>query len=789
MTRPPLDDVRVVDLSSGISGAYCTKLLADAGAEVVKVEQHDGDPFRAEAALFALLHTSKRSAALDPDVADDRALLEALVVDADIVVTGHPRDLEPWLGYDVDALRRRAPHVVVVSISWFGASGPWSDRAATEFTLQAWCGSIASRGRKHEPPVATGGRIGEWVAGTVGGVAALAALHGARRSGGGAFVDVSTFEAMTIAFNQFQAIAAQLDGRGAEPETIGRFVDVPSVEPTADGWVGFATNGTAQFRAFAEMVGHPEWADHPELGRVDRRGEHDRMLRAEIASFTTGHTTDEVLRIASERRIPVAPLGNGETLPGIAPFVEREVFVEHPDGAMVQPRVPYRLSGAPTRPFGPVAPLGADTASLRTEPAHVRVTRESDGIDPARPLTGLRVFDFTSYWAGPYTAQILGFLGADVIKVESVQRPDGTRMGTAYSSVGDRPWELAPLFHGANTNKRDVTLDFTHPDGLALARRLLATCDVLIENYTPRVLERFGLLDDELRRSNPGMIVLRMPAWGLDGEWRDRPGFAQTMEQVTGLAWVTGHHEGAPIVPRGPCDPLGGLHAAFALLTALEHRERTGEGMTVEAPLVESALNVAAEQVAVFRTAGELLGREGNRGRFAAPQNVYRVAGADRWIAIAVQTDDQWSALRSALGDPDWSRTARYDTVTGRREGLDTIDRELAALFVDADRDDLVRRLWDTGVPVAPVVNPRVVVENEQHAARGFYEAVVHPVAGEVRIPGFPAVWDTRQAPWHQCAAPLLGEHNAEILRELGVDADALERLAADDVIGTHPVA
>ena len=509
MTRPPLDDVRVIDLSSGISGAYCTKLLADAGAEVVKVERPTGDPFRDEAALFALLHTSKRNAALDPDVADDRALLEALVVDADIVVTGHPRRLEEWLGYDVATLRRRSPGVVVVSISWFGGSGPWADRPATEFTLQAWCGSIASRGRKHEPPVATGGRIGEWVAGTVGGVAALAALHGARRSGQGAFVDVSTFEAMTIAFNQFQAVAAQLDGRGPEPEPIGRFVDVPSVEPTADGWVGFATNGSAQFRAFAEMVGHAEWADHPELGRVDRRGEHDRMLRAEIARFTTAHTTDEVLHLASERRIPVAPLGNGETLPGFAPFVERGVFVEHPDRAMVQPRVPYRLSGAPTRPFGPVAPLGGDTESLRSEAPHTRVTRDAHAGDAARPLAGLRVFDFTSYWAGPYAAQILGFLGADVVKVESVQRPDGTRMGTAYSSVGDRPWELAPLFHGANTNKREVTLDFTQPEGLALARRLLATCDVLIENYTPRVVERFGLLDDDLWRANPG---LRRPA-------------------------------------------------------------------------------------------------------------------------------------------------------------------------------------------------------------------------------------------------------------------------------------
>ena len=464
----PLGDTQVVDLSSGIAGAYCTKMLADAGADVVKVEPPGGDPFRRQDALFALLHTSKRSVVVDPASVDDRALLQRLVTGADLLVVGHPRELPGLLGWSIEALRQRVPGLGIVAISWFGGSGPWTDRPATEFTLQGWCGSIGSRGRKHEAPVATGGRIGEWFTGAVAAVAAMATLAGARLTGAGAFVDVSTLEAMTIASNQFQAVAAQLDGRGPDPEPIPRIVDVPSVEPTADGWVGFATNGNAQFRAFAEMVGHPEWADHPELGRVDRRVAHDRELRAEIAKWTTTRTTAEVLDEAAARRIPVAPVANGASLPEIGPFVERKVFVDHPSGAFVQPRVPYRIDGAAARPFEPVPSIGEHTEAVRSETARDRVSSvapSTPDANPSLPLAGLRVFDFTSYWAGPYAGQILGFFGADVIKVESVQRPDGTRMGTAYSSTGDRPWELAPLFHGANTNKRGITLDFTQPEG------------------------------------------------------------------------------------------------------------------------------------------------------------------------------------------------------------------------------------------------------------------------------------------------------------------------------------
>ena len=199
-----------------------------------------------------------------------------------------------------------------------------------------------------------------------------------------------------------------------------------------------------------------------------------------------------------------------------------------------------------------------------------------------------------------------------------------------------------------------MTLDLGDPDGLRLVRSLIEGADVVIENFSPRVIDQFGLDWEELHALNPRLIMVRMPAFGLDGPWRDRVGFAPTMEQLSGMAWRTGFSDGAPMAPRGACDPIAGAHAAVALAGCALHRDRTGEGQLVEVPMVEVALNLTAEQVIEQQVHGILLQREGNRG-IGAPQNVYRCAGDDAWIAVAVETDAQWRGLVRALGSPAWA--------------------------------------------------------------------------------------------------------------------------------------
>ena len=227
-----------------------------------------------------------------------------------------------------------------------------------------------------------------------------------------------------------------------------------------------------------------------------------------------------------------------------------------------------------------------------------------------------------------------------------------------------------------------------------------------------------------------------MPAWGLTGPWRDRPGFAQNMEQVTGLAWITGYRDGPPVVPRGPCDPLGGLHTAFAVLACLWVRERTGVAQTIEAPLVDSAINVAAQQVIDFSARGYLWERAGNRGPLGAPQGIYACAKPEAWLALSIEDDAQWAALCDTLGRRDWRSDARFATDETRRAHHEELDGLLGAELQRRELEPLVGALLAAGVPVAQVMRPEEVGVNPQLRARGFFETHAPPGGGEGRVPG-----------------------------------------------------
>jgi crotonobetainyl-CoA:carnitine CoA-transferase CaiB-like acyl-CoA transferase len=349
-------------------------------------------------------------------------------------------------------------------------------------------------------------------------------------------------------------------------------------------------------------------------------------------------------------------------------------------------------------------------------------------------------------------------------------------------------WEWSPYFQALNVDKKSLTLDLASSEGQALLCELIPSADVVIENFSPRVLDSFGLSWEKIHALNPAAILVRMPAFGLTGPWRDRVGFAQTMEQISGLAWITGYPDDRPVIPRGVCDPLAGIHAVVALLTTLASRDRTGVGRMVEVPMIEAALNVAAEVVIEHTAYGASLTRDGNRGPVAAPQGVYACLGKERWLALAVRSDHEWRTLSDVLSDPTWMQDPVFENDTGRRLARDELDERLATEFLNKDRDELVTALLRAGIPAAPVVSPVAVLQHPHLRDRGFIERIEHPILGVHEAPGLPFRFSKRSDPWFQCHAPTLGEHNSMILcGQLGIDVDEFRRLCEARVIGDRP--
>jgi crotonobetainyl-CoA:carnitine CoA-transferase CaiB-like acyl-CoA transferase len=327
--------------------------------------------------------------------------------------------------------------------------------------------------------------------------------------------------------------------------------------------------------------------------------------------------------------------------------------------------------------------------------------------------------------------------------------------------------------------------------GRALCRRLIASADIVVENYSPRVFDEWGLDFDSLQRANPGLIMLRMPAFGLTGPWRDRVGYAQTMEHISGLSWISGQSDRDPVTLYGPADPIGGCHGLIGVLFALEHRRRTGEGMLVEAPQIGGVLNLAAEQVIEYSAYGSLLERQGNRSPWAAPQGVYLCADLeqdgrlDTWVAIAVEDDEQWPRLRRALGDPDWMMHPSLDTHPGRNAVHDRIDDAIASWCSARSAEQVLDELASAAVPAGRVINAHESVSFEQLWDRGFFEWVAHPITGINVHSGFPARFGNGPVSWHRRPAPLLGQHNRELLTGLlGLTDQEVEHLHEDGVIG-----
>jgi crotonobetainyl-CoA:carnitine CoA-transferase CaiB-like acyl-CoA transferase len=797
----PLHGYTVVELSTGIAGGYCTKLLADGGAQVIKVESPQGDPLRgwsasgahierdSDGALFGFLAGSKHSVVADPDIDGAADFVNDLLATADAVVWSRGSSVAERDGFIPAALRRSHSHLTVTSITPFGLEGPWCDRPATEFTLQAWSGGIVGlgRGSPDRAPVFVGGQVGDYLAGAYASAATLAARSRQIDSGAGELLDLSMLEAQILGLTYFPVTFFQMLGR---PWRDARKLTVPGIARAKDGLVDVGCGTAQQWFDLCAMTGHQDWIDEESPLSIT---ELANEKADEIYSWFESHTVEEIRDLATAFRIPNAPVANGANITELDQFQHRRSFVANPRDGFRQPDHPYRMRPGLLRSPQPAPRLGEHTAHYRRAASPVAKRPSPNGAAGRLPFNGLRVLDMTTFWAGPSCTHFLAMLGAEVIHVESTRKPDGTRLIAGVPVTEDRWWEKSPIFSALNTNKKGLTLDLQTAAGRDLLRRFITTSDVVVENFTPRVLDQVGLDFPAVQALRPDAILLRMPGFGLDGPWRDNPAFAYVIEAASGVSWLTGYPDRNPYEPYSIGDPNAGVHAINALLLALEHRRRTGQGVSIEAAMIDAALNIAAEQVIEYSAYGALLQRAGNRGPTAAPQNLYRTADVDEfgrrdsWVAVAVADDEQWAGLCRALGGPQWALDPTLSNAAGRQERHDLIDEHLGAWCQDRSGDDIVSCLWDAGVPVAKVLQPYRQTDISQLRFRGFFEDVSHPVNDSVPHSTVPVRFSAGPDRFHLHPAPLLGQHNHELLTELGLDEHQIAELEADGVIGRAP--
>ncbi len=794
----PLAGFTVVELSVGIAGAYCTKLLADGGADVIKVEPPEGDPLRDwsasgahippgdDGALFSFLACSKHSVVADPGIDTDIEFVTRLLSCADAVVWSRGSAVAEHPTFAPTEIHRAHPHAIVTAITPFGLEGPWRDHPATEFTLQAWSGGIfgIGRGSPDRAPVFVGGQVGEFLAG----VYASAATLVSRLRGGAELVDLSMLETQILGLTYYPVSYFEMLGR---PWREARKVTVPGIATAKDGLVDVGCGTAQQWFDLCAMTGHQEWIDEDSPLSIT---EQANEKADEIYAWVRSRTVDEIRDLATAFRIPNAPVANGANIVDLDHFRQRRSFVANPRGDFVQPGHPYRLQPADLRPPQPAPRLGEHTAHYREVHVHVRRDPTANQQPERLPFSGLRVLDMTTFWAGPSCTHLLAMLGAEVIHVESMSKPDGTRLIAGIPVTEEQWWERSPIFSALNTNKKGLTLDLQREAGRDLLGRFVATSDVIVENFTPRVLDRIGVDFAAVQKIRPDAILLRMPGFGLDGTWRDNPAFAYAIEAASGLSWLTGYPDCNPYEPYSVGDPNAGVHALNALLLALEHRRCTGQGVLVESAMVDAAVNIAAEQVIEYTAYGVLLQRAGNRGPTAAPQNLYRTADIDEfghldsWVAVAVATDEQWLGLCEALGRPRWAMDPAFLSRSGRREQQDLIDEHLAPWCQHRSGDEIIESLWNAGVPVAKVMQPLRQTELPQLVHRGFFERVDHPVNGPAPHSTLPVRLSNGPQQFHRRPAPLLGQHNQELLTELGMTITEVAALEVDGIIGPAPM-
>lgn len=800
MSAGLLPGVRVLELGGEISAAYCGKILALMGAEVIKVELPEGDaarragpfpgdiPHPEKSGLFLALNLNKYGITLDLTLPDDRHRLGELARTVAVVIQDRPGGRRAGSGLDGETLRQDNPGLIFTAISPFGRRGSYESFKASDLVLfhmsgqaPGMLGPVADGDAK--PPIRAGGHQAEFVAGLAAATATLMALYRRRLTGAGCRVEVSAFEAMVTQLISALANCAfdrppapRVVPRNESSETAIPVASVGGVLPCRDGCVAISPREDAQWERWVELMGHPVWTEEPRFQTREGRERHFPELWKLVAQWTRTHAKHDVARWGQERRIPCFPANTVRDLFNDAHLKFRQFFceVDHPiAGRLTYPGVPYRFSHL-TLPLTdrPAPRLGEHNERFlgRSAAGAPMPGKDHSARRPNRlPLHGVRVVDLSWIIAGPTAARFLAMMGAEVIKVGSARRPDPSTRGAPFQAY--------------NQSKRSCALNIATPAGLNLARQLIAQSDVVIENFAAGVIERLGLGYDVLRAIKPDLIMVSSSGTGHSGPDKDYVAYGSLLQYYTGWNSISGYPDGEPIKGGLWADPWVGLELAMVTAAALHHRAVTGEGQYVDYSMAEALTACLPEALLDFQMNARERRPMANADYRYVPHNLYRCKGPDRWIAIAVTNEAEWQALCRVIERPDLAAVPGFATAAGRRAHQDDIDVAITAWTKDQDDYEAMRRLQQAGVPAGPFLEPSRLF-HDPHLRQGGYFTRLRTHDGTWRdLPGIGWRFDGGPAPY-MALAPVLGQDNDYVYREiLGLSEAEIAQLVEDQII------
>ncbi|MGD1117912.1 MAG: CoA transferase [Dehalococcoidales bacterium] len=769
---------RILDLTTE-KAFIAGRALSDWGAEVIKIEPPGGDPARFRGLFYKddpdpeknltwfAFNANKKSVTLDITAAKDKELFKKLVKTADAVLESYPPGYLDKLGLGYKELSKINPGIVLTSISGFGQAGPYKDYKDPDIVVRALGGLIYGAGYDDRPPLTVSYEHTHTLGAMNGAAGTMIALAHRVHTGQGQHVEAITQQALDIVCSAETegpyALFGQIPSRHGRARASVTLKDGSTffntlLWPCKDGFIALnlLLNPTAAKNNLSMMeylkkdgidIGFLEgWAWDRKSWEDMTREQADKLMDS-LGKFFMNHTKDELLKLAIANRFQLGPCNNAADVLK-HPSLEARKFwkkIDHPElgTSLIYPGGAVVSSEKYIGPYRRAPRIGEHNAeilkTLNTSIKTFEKQKKNKNNALNKPFEGVKLVQLCWAGVGVYTCNYLSHYGATTVRVETSTRPDPVRLFAPFAPT-NQPGEPVGLERSAffsithTAPEMGISLNFKTPEGVELFKKLVAWADVVAEGFPAGVMDKLGLDYEGLKKINPQIIMFRTCGYGHTGPMADQPGFGSILTAVTMMDNIVGWPDRPPVSPSTYyTDQLSPMYATLSIMAALDYRRRTGKGQYIDHAQIETGLNYMTPLILDYQANHRELSVKGNKSDFAAPHGIYPCQGDDRWVAIAITSDEEWQSFVKAIGSPKWAKEKKYEKAADRLKYSDELDKLVAEWTFNYPPEAVEDILQTAGVGAGVVANAKDIDEDPQMNYYHFYREMDHPYMGKLR--------------------------------------------------------